>query len=126
MSFIEPIHRVAIDATKEQPDYYRKAKLREQITATAGDTESLLGTTTDCAHLVLVGLSELVAGLSTANSLAEIRQAATGLNELLSEFLQRVQGNQLKLPYIDKGFTTTLTDITHRAQAVSDVINGGK
>lgn len=99
-----------------------KMRIREGIAAQAGDVESLLGTTADGAQLAIYGLASLVAKLATANSLAEVRDAAAPFAALSADFLAKVESGEVKLPFMLKGLDTVVTDIETRATAVSDAL----
>lgn len=100
----------------------RQGALRKAIAENAGDTESLLGTTSDAAALAIYGLASLVAKLSTAQSLAEVRAAAEPFAAMSAEFLTKVEGQEVKLPFLLKGVDGVIEEIESRATAVSEVL----
>lgn len=100
----------------------QKSALRQRIASQAGDEASLLGTTSDAAALAIYGLASLVAKLATANSLAEVRDAAAPFAALSADFLAKVESGEVKLPFMLKGLDTVVTDIETRATAVSDAL----
>ncbi len=99
-----------------------KQDLRRTITKDAGDVASLLGTTSDAASLAIYGLATLVAKLSTAQSLAEAREAAAPFAALSAGFLAKVESGDVKLPFLIKGIESVVADIEARSTAVSDAI----
>lgn len=99
-----------------------KSETRQKIAARAGDEASLLGTTSDAASLAIYGLASLVAKLATANSLAEVRDAAAPFAALSADFLAKVESGEVKLPFMLKGLETVVADIETRATAVSDAL----
>lgn len=106
-----------------ESDLARKVRLRHAIATQAGDEASLLGTTSDAAALAIYGLASLVAKLATANSLAEVRDAAAPFAALSADFLAKVESGEVKLPFMLKGLDTVVTDIETRATAVSDALH---
>lgn len=101
-------------------------RVRQQIAAKAGDEASLLGTTSDAAALAIYGLASLVAKLATANSLAEVREAAEPFAQLSAGFLAKVESGEVVLPFMLKGLDTVVEDIETRATAVSDALKAAQ
>lgn len=104
------------------PEQILKSKIRGSISAQAGDTESLLGTTADATQVLLYGFTSLIAKLSTANSLAEVREAASPFSELSNNFLAKIEAEDVKLPFMAKGLESVINDIEKRATAVASVL----
>ncbi|MES9873162.1 MAG: hypothetical protein ABW146_08625 [Candidatus Sedimenticola sp. 6PFRAG7] len=96
--------------------------VRNNITMKAGDQASLLGTTADATQLLLFGFTSLVAALNTANSLADVREAAAPFNDLAVAFQAKVESGDVKLPFMAKGLESVVTDIEQRATAVAEVL----
>lgn len=96
-----------------------KRKIRGQINQNVGDVETLLGTTSDAAALAVYGLAALVTKLSTATSLAEVRDAAEPFAQLSAGFLAKVESGEVTLPFMQKGIENVVTDIETSATAVS-------
>ena len=96
--------------------------IRSQISNAAGDTESLLGTTTDATQFLLYGFTTLIAKLHTANSLAEMRQAAVPFADLSADFIAKIDAGEVKLPFMNKGLKSVISDIEQRATAVAKVL----
>lgn len=97
--------------------------IRHRIGESAGDTETLLGTTSDAAALAVYGLAVLVAKLSTANSLSEVREAAEPFAALSAGFLAKIESGEVKLPFMLKGLDQVVADIETRATAVSEALS---
>ncbi len=95
---------------------------RADIRAAAGDTLSLLGTASDGANLVLYHLAKLVTGISSATSLAEVREAAASFAPQAEAFLAKVAADEVKLPFQTKGEDVVIAEIETRATAVSDAL----
>lgn len=119
----QPLSKEAHDAIMAEA---AKSAIRQKIAAKAGDEASLLGTTSDAAALAIYGLAALVAKLSTANSLAEVRDAAAPFAALSADFLAKVESGEVKLPFMLKGLDTVVTDIETRATAVSDALKSAQ
>ena len=98
------------------------AALRKSIVAKAGDTDSLLGTTNDGVQLLLHSFAQLTVGLNQANTLAQVREATEPFNEMAKQFLAKVDSGEIRLPYMDKGIDSVMTEIEQRATKVSDVL----
>ncbi len=111
-----------LDFTVEYSASEQRQMIRAQIESQAGDTLSLLGTASDGAQLLLYHLATLVKGLSTANSLAEVRDATAAFNLLAEAFLAKVAAGEVKLPFQLKGEAAVMTEIETRATAVSDAL----
>lgn len=100
----------------------RLSAIRQKIHANAGDTESMLGTTSDAASLAVYGLAALVAELATAESLEDVRAAAAPFAALSADFLAQIESGEVKLPFLAKGIDVVVDDIKTRATAVSDAL----
>ncbi len=109
----------AVNASNRQS---QRSKMRANIGAKAGDDASLLGTTSDAAALAIYGLASLVAKLSTAQSLADVREAAEPFAQLSAGFLTKVENGEVLLPFMLKGLDTVVADIETRATAVSQAL----
>ncbi len=100
----------------------KRTKTRVLITENAGDTDSVLGTTTDATHLLLFSFSQLVAALNTANTLAEVRAAAEPFSGLANRLIEKVDTGDIKLPYQHKELDSVLTEIEQRATMTTNVL----
>ena len=105
-------------------DQEKLKQVRAQIASKAGDSASLLGNANDGMNLVLDSLAKLSASLHTANSLAEVRDAAKPVKDLTADFAAKVKAGTVKLPYQAKGADKVIEDIGTRATAVADVLAG--
>jgi len=102
--------------------------VRQKIQQTAGDTDRLLGTTSDTTHLLLYGFATLIASLHSANafnSLSKLREATAPFANLSSDFLAKVESGAVKLPFIGKGLENVIAEIEQRATAVAEVFAPG-
>lgn len=104
----------------------RTVEVRKAIAEKAGDEASLLGTTSDAAALAIYGLASLVAKLATANSLAEVREAAEPFAQLSAGFLAKVESGEVVLPFMLKGLDNTVAEIETRATAVSGALQSAQ
>ena len=100
----------------------QKQLIRSKIQADAGDSASLLGTTSDATQLLLYGFCQLVAALNKADSLADVRKAAKPYAELAGGFLGKVESGEVKLPFLAKGLEKVVGEIEQRATAVTEVL----
>jgi len=101
-----------------QSDATRSA-VRQRIKASAGDVESLLGTTADAAALVLYEMAKMAAAISAAGTVAEIKAAAQPFADLTAPFLAGVADGSVKLPVLAKGEAAALAEMQTRATAVA-------
>ena len=99
-----------------------KTLARKEIEQKAGDSASLLGTTSDATQLLLYGFCQLVAALHKADSLADVRKAAKPYSELAAGFLGKVESGEVKLPFMGKGLEKVVSDIEQRATSVAEVL----
>lgn len=100
----------------------QRSELRQKIQANAGDISSILGTTADATQILLFGLASLVAKLSTAQSLAEVREAAAPFADISADFLTKIESGAVKLPFQVKGTENVIADIETRATAVAETL----
>ncbi len=116
----------ADDVTIIWSDDETKAKKRARIADDAGDTLSLLGTTSDGAHLLLIHMARLATALKTAQNIAQVRAAATPFADLMEPYLAKIDADEptAKLPYAVKpgGEAAALLEIETRATAVADAL----
>ena len=105
-----------IDPEHEQPAYYQKAKIRQEIYATVGDLETLVGTLSDTTHLLLVGFIDLVKQLNHASSLAEVRAASEALHQRFVTLSQKIESKALQFPYQIKTIEEVIHEIIERSQ----------
>lgn len=99
-----------------------KSATRQAIARNAGDELSQMGTLADATHLLLYGVASLVAKLSAAQTLAEVRAAAEPFAAISGAFLTKVDSGEVKLPFMAKDFAVVVADIEQRASAVATVL----
>ena len=100
----------------------QRSQIRQAINEQAGDSASLLGTTSDATQLLLYGFCQLVAALHKADSLADVRKAAKPYSELAADFLGKVESGEVKLPFMGKGLEKVVGEIEQRATSVAEVL----
>jgi hypothetical protein len=122
----QPIALADDDVDQKFPEQVLKSNVRNAISAQAGDTESLLGTTADATQLLLYGFATLIVKLHTANSLAGVREAAAPFADLSAGFLAKVEAGEARLPFMDKGLETVVSEIEQRATAVAEVLQSAQ
>ena len=99
-----------------------KKQTRSTIQETAGDSLSLLGTTSDSTHLLFYLVSLLIYGFRNANSLDELRAVAEPFADIAEDFLAKVESGETKLPFIKKGLRKVVDDMATRATAVTEAL----
>ncbi|ADZ93395.1 hypothetical protein [Marinomonas mediterranea] len=121
----QSISHTDIDLIPENARELKKV-IRGYIADKAGDSNSLLGTTTDGMQLLLHAFSQLNVALSSASSLAEVRAAAEPFNELATGFLAKVEAGEVSLPFQIKGVENVVSDIENRATQVAEILKSNQ
>ena len=111
-----------VELSAEAASYLNRGLVRNAIAEKAGDSASLLGTTSDATQLLLYGFCQLVAALNKADSLADVRKAAKPYAELAAGFLGKVESGEVKLPFMGKGLEKVVGEIEQRATSVAEVL----
>lgn len=94
---------------------------RVGINRSAGDTESRQGTIADVLGWQIESMSKLLVALSSANSLAEVRQAAdTAGAEMATKLIKMVDSDELRLTHKLKGEQAVFNDLVHRMNVATD------
>jgi hypothetical protein len=119
---LESVVQVDEDLDEKYPEKVFKSNIRNLINASAGDTESLLGTTADATQFLLYGFTSLIVKLYSASSTVEVQEAAAPFVELSSGFLAKVESGEVKLPFMAKGVESVFSEIEQRATAVAGVL----
>lgn len=111
-----------------------KDEVRLQIKAEAGDTSSLLGTTSDVAALSLLHDMATMVAEAQAADFAEFVQIKHGLLSeiagdadlpaLAADFLAKVKSGDILVPIMAKGLPAALAEIAERSNAVTAAISG--
>lgn len=97
-------------------------EIRARVADRVGDTESLLSATADGTQVLLYGVSSLMAGLSQAQSLEDVRAAAAPFAAMSADFLQNIDSGEVVLPFLIKGVENVIRDIETLSTSVSEVI----
>jgi len=110
-----------------------KGYIRAQINSKAGDTLSLLGTTSDASTIAILVGACFMASLDEKTSYSAFRtkanafmQAISGDHDptgIASAFLAAVQSGQIRLPALEKGIVAVLAEVTERGNIVAEAIN---
>ena len=117
----------ADDVTITWSDDETRVRKRARIAEDAGDTLSLLGTTSDGALLLLIHMARFVTAVKAAPNLAAVKAAATPFADLMEAYLAKLDADEptAKLPYAVKpgGEAAALLEIETRATAVADALH---
>lgn len=103
-----------------------KALMREVIAANAGDTLSLVGTINDGSTMLLFHFAKVMVALSSANSLAEVRDATDDFAPIAQSFLDKVETGDVALPFQLKGEAAVMAEIETRATAVTQALQAAQ
>lgn len=98
-------------------------KIRHDIELEAGDTQSLLGTTSDAVQMLLYAFCVLVKGLQDSNSVDEVNQSMQAFQPMAGQFLSGLESGDIKLPFQAKGLESVIADIVNRSGSVYDVLS---
>ncbi|MCF2856469.1 hypothetical protein L1286_03215 [Pseudoalteromonas sp. SMS1] len=107
---------------KDTSVVYDKEAQRSRIHYAVADSDSLIGTTSDTAHLLLVEFAKLTKAIAAATTLEEVKAAAQPSADLFAPLLDKQIANQLTFPYQYKGIDNVFGEISARAQGVADII----
>jgi len=102
--------------------YEIKSQIRQKIAQTAGDTESLLGTTADGTQLALYMLAELLDAINTAQTLGELKTAIQPQLPLAQQYLQEVASGAVVPTFTVKGVEAVVADVKDRSTKVATVL----
>ncbi|WP_283130769.1 hypothetical protein [Enterovibrio norvegicus] len=129
--FLEPSQQIDWDAVNAKAQLLEQEKIawderfsmRQDIYRSAGDVDSILGTTADAVQLLLVEMSKLTLALNQATTIEQIQSAALPFSACATRILSKIESGDVKMPYMTKDFDDVLTDIETRATAVTGVLN---
>ncbi|MGH1579084.1 hypothetical protein [Planktotalea sp.] len=106
--------------------------VRARIAQSAGDTLSLLGTTSDAGTIAVLVAACFMAALDEETGYKEFRAKANALmagisgdhdpTEIATSFLSDVASGVIRLPALEKGIVEVLAEVTERGTAVSKAI----
>ncbi len=109
-----------------------RSVVRGNISREAGDTLSLLGTTSDAATIAILVGACFMASLDEETSYAKFRAKVNGYMKALSgdhdpteiaqAFLASLAAGEVRLPALEKGIVPVLAEVTARGTAVADAI----
>ena len=112
---------VSLIELEAETEKERIGLIRRHI-ALSGDTDSLLGTTTDNTHLLLVEFSKLVIALDSVSSIEDIKSAAESFKNDAKDILSKIEEGSCIFPYLQKGKNQVLSEIYFRASEVSNAL----
>jgi hypothetical protein len=112
---------------KDNIDSQNKLReIRAKIEETAGDTETLLGTTANASQMLLFAFSKLITGLNGAKSIAEIKKVAEPFEKMCADFLDKIEKKEVVLPYALDKLDDVMAEIGERATKVAKVLEEAK
>ena len=109
---------IAHDALEQAYADFERQKVRAAIAAAAGDPDTLLGTSIDLGHLLLVELGKFLQAVSKASSLEAIKEAAFPVADLLSK------AAAADYPYQMDGADVVLDEVIERAEKTVAAFQG--
>jgi len=100
--------------------YKKRMKIRSEIEPVAGDTLSLLGTTSDATGLLLELVLTLAGAMATSNEI-NLANAGSAVFTDLSAIKLGLDDGSIKLPHMIKTKAAVVADIAARSTAVVEV-----
>lgn len=122
-------------ATAEAHGASLKARgvIRARIEKDAGDTLSLLGTTSDASTIAVLVSACFMASLDEGTGYAAFRAKANAFMQAISgdhdptkiaaDFLAVVQSGAIRIPALEKGIVAVLAEVTERGNIVAEAIS---
>lgn len=107
---------------KQQLQETNKSKIRGMVNSSVGDTESLVGITSDAATLAIYGMASISVALANANNLADVRSAVEPFAALSTDFLGKIEAGEIVLPFMLKGIDAVVAEIGGSATKVSEAL----
>jgi hypothetical protein len=101
-------------------------QIRNSIEAKAGDTDSILGTTANAAHMLFVAVSTIVTSINKAENLSYVKKGIKPLIQVSEKILKKVKNEEIVLPYTLNNLDDVVAEIGKRANAVSEVLKEAK
>ncbi len=115
--------RFSIELSDSEKHAQKRKEIREQITQSGEDTQSLLGTTTDAVHLLLYHFAKFNIAVNKASNLEDIKLATASFNELAHSFVNNVDNGITKMPFQTKTEKQVISDIGSRASIINNAIS---
>jgi hypothetical protein len=119
---IEILRKGFIEDIKNQKKEAKKIEIRNKIQKTAGDTDSILGTTANAAQMLFVAVSTIVTSINKAENLSDVKEGIEPLIQVSEKFLEKVKNKEIILPYTLNNLDDVVDEIGKRANAVSEVL----
>ncbi|KUI98984.1 hypothetical protein [Vibrio sp. MEBiC08052] len=123
---IEQYQKVKLANAAIESERRKKDAIRSDIAQTAGDSLSLLGTTSDVALLLLFEVAKMAQDIHSATSLEDVKEAAKPINDLFNSLVMKVNNGEVKLPYLEKGIDVVMNEIEQRSTLVTDALIANK
>ncbi|HDZ3733619.1 TPA: hypothetical protein RSW61_005306 [Vibrio harveyi] len=123
---IEQKQQEQAEKAELEAEISKKNNVRSEIAQTAGDTLSLLGTTSDAALLLMFEVAKMAKGINSAASLDDVKEAAKPISDLLSPLLIKIDSGEVKFPHLEKGVDVVMADIEKRSTSVSNALIDNK
>lgn len=111
-------------------------KVRRDIATGAGDTLSMLGTTSDAAAIATLGIAALTVAVASSSDYAKFKTAFMGalqklagdhdMVEISGSFLAKIEAGEVIIPAMAKGMGEVIADIETRSTAVSQALIAAK
>jgi hypothetical protein len=99
-----------------------RSETRRVIKQTAGDTDSLLGTTSDGAGQLLYNVCKLSVALNAAQTMEDVRAATAHFAPMAQAFLDEVARGEVVLPFLLKGEEAVMADVKRRQTLVAQAL----
>lgn len=112
---------VSLIELEPETDRERVGLIRKNI-AINGDTDSLLGTTSDSSNLLLVEFSKLIMALDSVITIEDVKQTAASFKQEAETLLSKIDTNEYCFPYMQKGQNEVLLEVGQRATAVNNAL----
>lgn len=117
-----PEFSISIDELERTTNEGRISAIRQAIFGKAGDSDSILGTTTDAVQMVIVDFATYMRAASKATTIAAMAAAAKPFADKYGPMLDKIEAGDVRLPYKLKGDDVVLDDIETRSTAVADAL----
>lgn len=112
---------VSLIELEPETEKERIGLIRKSISVN-GDTDSLLGTASDSANLLLVEFSKLIVALGLVTSIEDVKSVSSSFKQRAETLLFKVDSNEFRFPYMQKGQDEVLLEVGQRATAVNDIL----
>lgn len=94
----------SVELSEAEQQMKNRIQVRGDVEKQVADNQSLLGTTSDTAHLLLNELSGFVNKLSAAQDIDDVKASVTSLKATIGDIEGKVATGELTFPYQSKGW----------------------